>query len=228
MKRVFVIAAALCLCLHVSAQEKRYVVNPGQRISDVIPASDIYQYPSFAQGTISYNDGTSASGMMNYNLLVGMQFVNPNGDTVVIDPSNTRIISLNGSNYIFNKGYLQILDTVQNCFLVHKEYIRQSSTSKVGLYGQTVDGGAASTYSSFGGGSGKDVSLVVNEKVNLAKESDYFLLDDHGRLLPATKKNVEKALPGKAASVDAYLAQTSVDFKNEAQLRGLFAYLRAH
>jgi len=84
MKYVAVIFVLCWYNFNVSAQKnKRYTVNPGQKIFEVIPQSDIYKYPEFTVGMVLIKDGTFASAKLNYNGLLGeMQFIDPRGDTL--------------------------------------------------------------------------------------------------------------------------------------------------
>jgi len=226
----FTFIAAMLVGSIVQAQEKTFVVQPEQRISDVLGKEDMYAFPAFSQGTVYFNDGTSSSALMNYNALYGeIQFIDPKGDTLSLaDENRIKVITIDNDSFYFDShGLMQQLASAGKGKVFRHTVIRQSSPSKVGLYDQTVNGGAASSYSSMSSGA-HDANLVVKQKVTLTKETTYFFGDDRGHLQAASRKSAEKVFSDKKAVIADYLAKNNVNFKNGDDLKNFVTYLQAH
>ena len=115
-----------------NAQEKMFVVNPGQRILDVMSLHEIYHYPSFSPGTVYFNDGSTSGGLMNYNTLFGeMQFIDQKGDTLSFaDMNKVRLLTINNDSFYYDHGYLQLVSSGAHYKLLQRQVVRQSSASK--------------------------------------------------------------------------------------------------
>lgn len=228
--KYFILISILLAGTIAGAQQKVFVVNPGQRIGDVFTRQDIYAYPVFGQGTVYFNDGSNSNALMNYNSLYGeIQFIDPKGDTLSLaDESRIKMLTINNDSFYFDHdhGYLQQLSKAGNLRLMRRVIIRQTSSAKIGLYNQSVEGGAASSYTVLSSGA-HDANLMVNEKVTFSKEENYFFTDEKGRVQPVSRKSAEK-ISGKKDAVAAYFASHNVDFKSEADLEGLVSYLQTH
>jgi len=229
MKQLTLIAAILVGTI-AQAQDKTFVVQPEQRISDVVGAEDMYAFPAFSQGTVYFTDGSSSSALMNYNALYGeIQFIDPKGDTLSLaDENRIKVVTINNDSFYFDShGLMQELASAGKGRVLRRTIIRQSTASKVGLYDQTVNGGAASSYSSLSSGA-HDANLIVKQKVTLTKESTYFFGDDRGHLQPASRKSAEKVFSDKKAVIADYLSKNNVNFKNSDDLKNFVTYLQAH
>src|SRR5690349_1332243 len=95
MKCLFTFALVYCLSLMtaVGQSPKRYKVNPGQKITEAIPASEVYSYPEFMPGKVYLRNNTVSIVKLNYNsVLAEMQFINPQGDTLSV--ADEKLISI--------------------------------------------------------------------------------------------------------------------------------------
>jgi hypothetical protein len=99
-----------------------------------------------------------------------------------------------------------------------------ASAKKVGLYDQTVEGGA-NVYTNLSSGA-RNVNLVVREKITLVKESVLFLSDDY-HLVPVSKKALFKLFPVYKKNIEDYLSNRSMDYGKAEDLKDLFAYLKS-
>src|SRR5690349_17088356 len=82
-------AAYLFLILFVNyafvwAQDSTHVtIKAGTSIGDVLTPKDIFLYPQFTRGQVSFRDGTKAVALMNYNFLFDqVLFIDVNGDSL--------------------------------------------------------------------------------------------------------------------------------------------------
>src|SRR5687768_9092128 len=112
--RIYTRLLIICgLCsLNATAQEKeRITVKAGSDVKEVM-ATKIYQYPEFVQGIVMYKDGNASAGTMNYNRLSAkIEFLTPQGDTLVLDEEKTiRWVTLKEQDtFFYDKVYLQLL-----------------------------------------------------------------------------------------------------------------------
>jgi len=58
----------LLYCFCVSAQSRKsFSVNPGKKIVEEIPITEIYKYAEFKLGEVALRNGTAANVKLNYN-----------------------------------------------------------------------------------------------------------------------------------------------------------------
>ena len=89
--RLLLISVALFFCVSLSAQ-KVFKINPGQKISDIVPVSELYSFKEFAPGTILFKSGSYAKAFMNYNILnESLEFIDPKGDTLAVADEANRL-----------------------------------------------------------------------------------------------------------------------------------------
>lgn len=189
----------------------------------------MYRYAEFKLGTVFFKDRRSSGAPMNYNLVLNeIQFIDAKGDTLSLaDEPLIKLITIENDSFFYSKGYYQLLNSFKNIRLAKKETINLSSANKIGAYGQPVQGGAVSSYTSYSSG-GRDVNLVINEKITLKKEESYYLADADDHLMPAAKKNLQRAFPKYSATIEEYCKSNSTDFKKESDVAKLFDYLKQY
>lgn len=229
MKIVFVFFI-ICLSIDLAAQGKQvFVLNPGQRISDVLTFSDIFHYPEFKTGIVYYRDGRAGSSKLNYNLLTGeVLFIQSTGDTVALaDEPTIKLITIDSDQFIYNvsaKLYFQITDTTKKISLLKRESIKFSDSKKIGLFGQPIIA-AADQITSLSS-HGQVYNITANEKVDLIKQPEYFFENENGKTYPAIKKNIMKVFEKYKDAVQTFLQSQEIDFNKETDLKKLFTYIR--
>jgi hypothetical protein len=220
----------ICLYVDVTAQEKQvFVLNPGQKISDVLSFSDIFHYPEFKTGIVYYRDGRAGSSKLNYNLLTGeVLFLQSGNDTIALaDEPTIKTIAIDSDQFIYNvssKSYFQIKDTTKKVSLLKKESIRFSDSKKLGLFGQPII--AAADQITRLSSSGQVYNLTANERVDMVKQSEYFFEDENGKIYPALKKNVRRVFDKYKTTIESFLQSQEIDFTKEADLKKLFSFIR--
>lgn len=208
-----------------SYSQKEFVINPGQKISDVLAFNDIYKYSAFKPGTVFFKNGNQSSALLNYNFLNQViQFIQTNGDTLALgDEELIKEITIEKDTFYFDRGYFLLLEKAGDIKLFSKEFIRFLSSKKRNSYNQTVEGGAR-VFNSISTGA-HDSNLVINETVTLRKETAYFLADKFNHSLPINKKNLEKLFPKFKSNIENYLSSTQVNFNQAEDVLKLFQFL---
>lgn len=220
----------VCFVIDLTAQEKQvFVLNPGQKVSDVLSFADIFHYPEFKTGIVYYRDGRAGSSKVNYNLLTGeLLFIQSDRDTVALaDEPTIRLITIDSDQFVYNvaaRAYFQIRDTTKQFSLLKKESIRFSDSKKLGLFGQPIIA-AADQITSLSD-HGQVYNLTANEKVNLIKQAEYFFEDENGKLYPAIKKTAARVFDKYKDAIESFLQSQEIDFGKESDLRKLFGYIR--
>ena len=71
MKKVIVLLFFTGIILSaLSAQKtKRYTIMPGENIIEVVPQSELYEYPQFEKGAVYFKDGAKSSVRLNYHIV---------------------------------------------------------------------------------------------------------------------------------------------------------------
>ena len=102
MKKAFLLAVLFTYGLCINAQSRKsFSVNPGKKIVEEIPITEIYKYAEFKPGEVSLRNGTAADVKLNYNSVFGeMQYIDPkNGDTLSLAEEKKHSIYRSGKRY---------------------------------------------------------------------------------------------------------------------------------
>src|SRR3954471_8859249 len=118
---------ASCMLLAV---ESLLAQEPGNLV--ITSQKYIYRFPSFAEGTIVFRNGIINSAKLNYNIASDeMHFISTAGDTLSLaDPATIYFISLQGSRFYYDKGFLQVIDTIAGITLAFKQELITSVKTK--------------------------------------------------------------------------------------------------
>ena len=204
--------------------KKVYAIKAGQEITDVLSFNDIYQYPSFKQGSVLFFDGSTSTAKLNYNFLNGeMDFINPSGDTLSLADSKTiKFITIDKDTFYVQQGYVQIIAGYKTKKLAIKRQLGLATTKKLGVYDQPTYSGAV-TYGSYGDALGVR-KLVVKEDMELTLRSTYYI-GDRQQFFLANKKNFLDIYPKRERELSAFVNEHKIKFSKEDDLRMLFNYL---
>lgn len=212
--------------LFSAAQEKIFVVHPGEKISDVLTREDIYLYPGFQVGRVFFKSGETAAGRMNLSFLTGeFHFIDNNGDTLALDNEQTvRQLNVGKDTFYFSEGFVRLLAGSEQWKLAQKQEIRMVKQDQSGAYDQSMPSSAVS-YTSIRMGNQQMDNLIVREKTTLMRQTEFYIGDKYNKFVLLNKKNLMKLFGKHEKQVAAYLEDHAINFKKEADMRQLFAFL---
>jgi len=228
MQKWLFVASALLLSLGVSAQTKKtFTVNPGQKVVEAIPITELYSYSEFKPGTVTLKDNTSADVKLNYNNVFGeMQFIDPKtGDTISLaDEKNIRFVAVEKDTFYFGDGWLLQISNNQTIKVAKKKLLEMSNKEKLGA--MEVPGFAAiETYTRFTGAQHmKD--LVAKERLTFTGYVYYYFGDRFNHFARANKKGLLKIYGEKQKQVSQWLEDNKIDLAKEEDLNKLAVYLQ--
>jgi len=210
----------------VSAQEK-IVVKPGTSVISYFKQDEIYKYPKFKSGKVSFQSGSTMVALLNYNILLSeMHFMQPPKDTLAIsNPAYIKFISIEGDTFYFNDGYL--LYTAQNSKikLYQKQYIKVDDVRKSAGYGTTSSTSAITTLGNLGGGSSHFThNLVSQEELVLSKRLDFYFSDSLNKFYPFIKKNILKVYSEDKQKIGEFVKTNKIDFEKGEDAMKLFDF----
>jgi hypothetical protein len=204
---------------------KKYTVNPGEKLIEKIPVTDIYNYEGFPLAEISFRDGRHAHARVNYNALFGeMQFIGPAGDTIsVADEKDILVISPEKDSFYFFEGWLEQVASVKELKLLKKRTIEVLNKEKIG--GMDVPGfGAIETNTKYHGSQNvKD--LVSKERLTYAEYNKWFFGDRFNHFFPATKKSLLKIYNENEKQMSKYIDENKINFYREEDLLKLMKFI---
>ena len=125
MNRILLILAACFNCILISAQSKKtFTVNPGQKIVEAIPVTELYTYPAFTIGNVTLKDNSVATVKLNYNYVFGeMQFIDPKtGDTISLaEEKNIKFVAVEKDTFYFDEVWLEQMDHIYPITIAKKK-----------------------------------------------------------------------------------------------------------
>jgi len=187
--RFLLIALYFPVFMNTSVQAQ---VKPPE-IREVLPEKGIYRFPVFNEGSVIFRNGIISAARLNYNVsLDEMHFITGNGDTLsVADPVTINFISLNGSRFYYDKGFLQTIDTAVNngIILAFKQSLIAQQQRKYGAYGITEPHEGIRSLN-FYTGNGQIYKLGGDEKITVTAREYYFFGDTYGHFAKAGKEYI--------------------------------------
>jgi hypothetical protein len=226
--KLFTVFFSLLLLQARGQEQEKFIINAGQKISDVLTTKDIYEFPEFKMGTVEFKGREEkVEAPLNYNLLTQtVQFISPKGDTLSLaDEEIIEAVNIEGKSYLFNKEYYELINSFETNKFLQRKRIRIESVKKIGLYNQPVEGGA-NTYSNFSTGA-TDVNLVLNQKITLIKEEAYFFSDRNGIISISSKKNFLNLHSEHRPEVEQYIKRNTINFKDKNSVQILIDHVNS-
>jgi hypothetical protein len=196
------------------------IIHAGDNFSDYFT----YRFPSFADATILFKNGTSSTAKMNFNtFLCKMQFIEPKGDTLVVsNPGEIDSIRLNDRSFFYNKDYFEIIAALDSVKLVvlRKINIDEVVTGALGIQSHTAN---VKSYDSYVTPMGPN-KLLVKEDLSIRKQTVYSLIDKNGAFINASRSGFLKIFPGDKKSIEGFLKSNKINFNSQADLEKLFLF----
>ena len=229
MQKVFLLAVLFTYGLCINAQSRKsFSVNPGKKIVEEIPITEIYKYAEFKLGEVSLKNGTAADVKLNYNSVFGeMQYIDPkNGDTLSLaEEKNIRFIAVERDTFYFDDGWLELIGGTPTVKIARKKLLEITNREKIGAMG--IPGFAAiETYNKFTG-SQHMRDLVAMEKLVFTEHISYYFGDQFNHFARTNRKGLLKLYGDSNEKIDKWISENKIDLSNEDDLKKLSVYLQS-
>jgi hypothetical protein len=211
----------------LSAQAGTFTVKPGENFYEVIPFNDIFRYPKFIAGNVTFKDGRSVDGRLNYNLLIKqVQFIDPKGDTLSLSDENTiRHIIINKDTFYFSNEYVRQVASWNTIKLGELDYYKEF-LQRPGSYGLASSATASNNISSLLV-QGKKFEINTDQEMVLVRAKQYFIGTRFNEFFPADKKLLLKAFPKHRKKIEGFLDENAIEVSNKEDLVKLAGFLES-
>jgi len=229
MKRLLFLLVILPFSLSIVAQSRKsFPVNPGKKIVEEIPITEIYRYAEFKMSEVSLKNGTAANVKLNYNSVFGeMQYIDPkNGDTVSLaEEKNVKFIAVEKDTFYFDEGWLELIGGTTTVRIAKKKLLEITNREKIGAM-EVAGFGAIETYNKYTG-SQHMKDLVAKEKLTFTEHISYYFGDRFNHYSRANRKGLLKLYGDSSEKIDKWISENKIDLSNEDDLKKLSAYLQS-
>ncbi|QNA45137.1 hypothetical protein [Lacibacter sediminis] len=213
--------------LSFTQASKKYIIQPGESILEIIPQSEAFEYSKFEQGVVYFKDGKRSSAKINYNFVYEeMLFIAANGDTLtILNPGETSSVVIGKDEFYYTGVRFVKLDTaIGNVKLGVSSFFAVLSKKKVGAYGTTTEGGTDS-YSSFIVPNNTKLTLTPSIVTTVTRRKALFIGNKFNQFIPVTKKNIFSFYPEKEEQLKKYYQRKDVNFSSRKDIIELIAYM---
>jgi hypothetical protein len=219
----------LCLTFYHSlfAQNKKtFVVNPGEKVYDVISPVDRYTYPAFLNGRVYFRNGSIGASILNYNkLLASLEFITAKGDSLLLDQlEEIRYVVISKDTFFTDKICLKQIDHKGEVRLAEMRVIQLTNVKHQGAMGLPTDA-AVDAFTTISSRATTLLELVPSEILTFKEQVVYYLGDSFGQFKQANKKNLIALFGKNKNQVTDYLEKNKVDFLKEADMLKLLDFL---
>ncbi len=212
----------------VNAQKSRtFKVNPGEKVTQAIPADVIYEYPEFKVGTVQFKNGRAGMAKMNYNsLLKEVEFINDKLDTTALDDAGSmQYLSIEKDTFYFDKVYLKLIINKKDVKLAENRILLLSNRQKIGGFGE-INGGSVETKEQVSSNANALKSLVAKEILTFTENRVWYFGDRFNRFKQASKKNVIEMFGKMKPGLEKFLEDKHINYYDEPDMRKLAAFLQ--
>ena len=227
MRCFFFILTVLSYSLLRGQTLESYTIKPDNNILDIIPFKAAFLYPAFTNGIVSFRDGRSIAGNLNYNLLIrAIQFIDGKGDTLALADENTiKQISITKDTFYYNDGYVKQIGNWISVKVAERDYFKEF-VQKPGSYGMSSAATAANSINSVVV-RGSTYRLNTDREMVMVKAKQYFIGNKYNEFVGADKKNLLKLFPKQKKDISDYLDKNVVDFTKSEDLTRLATFLHS-
>jgi hypothetical protein len=228
MKRyIFLLLLIVFHFLSFTQTSKKYVIQPGESILEIIPQNETFEYPKFEQGVVYFRDGKRSSAKLNYSYVYEeMLFIGSNGDTLtILNPGETSSVVI-GKDEFYHTGirFVKLDTAIGDVKLGVSSFFATLSKKKVGAYGTTTEGGTDS-YSSFIVPNNTKLTLTPSIVTTVTYRKALFIGNKFNKFVPVTKKNIFSLYPEKEEQLKKYFQGKEVNFSSREDIVSLIAHM---
>ncbi|MEQ9439009.1 MAG: hypothetical protein RIG62_08165 [Cyclobacteriaceae bacterium] len=212
----------------LAQEETIFRIKSGQEAQQALPMQVKYRYETFQHGTISFYNGKTSSGKLNYNLLLGdMQFVNPARDTLSLANEQTiRQIRLGGDTFYYDArhGYIEVVQTYPLATLAIQQKLLPLSKEKMGAYEQSSGVSSIREYGSINTGTGATHQLELKGDLLITKKVTYLLIDKNQRVRRANRSGILRLFAQDKKEINAFIEEQRINFNQLEDLQSLLEF----
>jgi len=217
----------LCVCpLMILYSDLSAQVKFPEIKKELFPEKGIYRFPAFTEGTIIMRNGIISGQLLNYNIsLDEMHFIGEKGDTLALaDPFSVSFISMNGSRFYYDKGYLQTIDSSNGIMLAFRQLL-SIQQHRPAAYGMTEPHEGMRVYS-FYAPNGKTDKIGDDDKVTITAQDVYFFGDGYGHFTKTGKAFILEHFEKHQDTVKTFLKTHHTNFNKLDDLEQLLKFCR--
>jgi hypothetical protein len=224
MRLIALFLSTMCVASASAQSREEYVVEGGQKISDVISPEATYRFSAFKLGRVAAANNVFYNAKLNYNYLTGeMEFIDPKGDTLAISSEQQKTIDRVGIDtavFVYNNNaFLEIIKEDKNGILLKRKKFETVTREKIGAYNLPTSTSAVTSYNTITDGGGSVRSLVVREKMTLQMNTSYYVAGSNNKIVLFNKKNLEKLYPTKKADIGTFFASHSAVINDDNEVK---------
>ena len=229
-KRSLIYTLLLMICASgLLAQEENIIrIKSGQEAEQALPMDVKYRYPEFRQGTISFYNGQTSSGRLNYNLLLGeMQFINLTRDTLSLAEEQTiREIQIGDHTFHYDAkyGFVEVVQEYPTARLAIQQKLTPLSREKMGAYEQSTGVSSIRDYSSISTSNGSTQKLALKGDLLIAKKVVYVFIDKNQRFRRANRAGILRIFPENKREINTFIEEHKTDFSQPEDLKALLRF----
>ena len=212
----------------IFAQERQIIeVGSGDDLNEKVSTHLQYLFPEFTNGEVFFRNAPKASGVLNYNMLVGeMQFIHSEGVMALADVRNVTMISINNRKFYpyNNREFSEELLSTDKAQLRVRRKGTTVNYAQRGAFGTSSSTSSISSYSSISSGD-RQYDLSVMGDILITLRYFYYLVGSNGKYIEIKNvKTFTKQFPAHRAQIEAFAKEHNIRFDREADLKALLVY----
>jgi len=221
---LFFVVHAYCL---YAQDDDTYRIKGNQEIYEALPKAAQYRYETFQSGTVSFYNGKSSSGKLNYNILLDdVQFVDRARDTLSIaNPETIKQVRIGDDTFYYDveHGYVEVLEEYLGVKLaLHQEFIPRNREN-TGAFDQATETSSVRNYTALNTTGGMN-KLTVKGDLLISQKATYLLLDKNQRVVRLNRNGVLRVFKPEKKKINAYIKENNINFNRLEDIKTLLEF----
>ena len=226
MKKFAITIGSMLIFLGMlNAQYYKLITVPsGTKLIEKFPPSVRYFYPDFSEGSIIHKNGTTNSGLFNFNVLTGeIEFIQGKDTMAIKQKTVLSMVLIKQDTFIYRNEFLRKIHSGKPVVL-ERDAINLKEIVRMGAMGQPNRTSAVDAYSSM---NYKSNMYTINPDADMEfrRELEFFILKDDGELVPLRKKTAPELYPGREAEIQKFMKSNKTNFEKRESIIELAGFL---
>lgn len=216
---VLISASALVL----NAQQVDYLQIKNLNFKE-FESAERYKFPKYIRSQAYLKDGEVASANFNYDYFSGiMRYISGNDTLSIANPEDLKYVVMGTDSFFWDKKYFEWVASTSKTRIYKTTDFIYKGADAAGAYGTSTRNFSVNSVDIITDNAMKGLDL--NTILNIEKVTTYYIGHRNGKIIKATKSNIEDMYPKK--DVDGFIKDRKINLNKAEDLVALFAYVNS-
>lgn len=219
MRFILIVLTLFILTADIYAQQKIFIINPGQDILANLPKQDLYAYDQFVNGSVHLKNGKIIEHKMNYNVLFDkIEYINSKEDTLNLTNYNFDFLTVGSDTFYYNRVFYKLLKDYGKIRFISRNTFAFVTRQKI----------ATDTF--YESRLAIDNGLILRgvspkDTVKLTKVKLYYMMDLKNNVQTLRRENLIELFPHRKKELLDFLSKRTVHLNDPLEIEQMLDFI---